>query len=92
MVASWHPADAALAEGRSGTLSCNPAQAPQAVLREVFSAEYHPERELVNQACSGKPSASSAEYHPERELVNQAVFREVFSAEYHPERELVNLM
>ena len=71
-VASWHPPGAALAEGRSGTLSCNPTQAPQAVFREVISAEYHPERELVNQAVFRE--VFSTEYHPERELVNQAVF------------------
>ena len=28
MPASWHPTDAALAEGLSGTLPCNPAQMP----------------------------------------------------------------
>ena len=41
MVASWHPTGATLAEGRSGTLSCNPSQDPKPVFRKkLFSVEY----------------------------------------------------
>ena len=41
MVASWHPTGVTLAEGRSGTLSCNPSLAAQLsvlILTRMFSS------------------------------------------------------
>ena len=40
MVGSWHPTGASLAEGRSGTLSCNPAQELETLLGSQSKASW----------------------------------------------------
>ena len=47
MVDSWHPTDASLAEGRSGTLSCNPAE--YSVVRACASDDVNPFYYTVSQ-------------------------------------------